>query len=615
MNASKPEPIQDRGALLQLFRRVERYLWVGNIEPGLPRFFELATLLFVKLLEERHKDPLWGSLKAEQNKIPYLNGFLIPTLQEKYDAENIFSETRITKESLVKKIVAILDNCRLVSFDSDILGDAYEYFLQGSPSQQSLGQYFTPRHIVKVLVGLVSPTNGDTVYDPFCGTGGLLTEVFNAVKGLNPRGGKVLFFGKDASVSACVARMNAILHWGDSSGIEQVANTLAYPVHEQYSIGLTNVPFARDPKNYPYDGLYENGLARKKTDVLSILHLFQSIQKGGRMAAIVPEGFLFGTERKTARRFLTDNADLRLVASLPHGTFLPYTNVKTAIIYLDNIRCPTRQKHFWYFDVKNDGWTLDKHRKRIEGRNDLGILQGVNLNRTPEKELTSVGFIKIPFEKIRQNHENWIGKHYQDSSAACSKYPLVALGKLVTFVSTGFSYKLGQLSDDGVPFFTLKSVKKDFFPNCETKYLKYETQTNESNVCLEGDILVAMKDKNRESPILGRATIANRNGIFSSDLVKVEIGSKNLLSSEYLFYLFKNETYINEIKRFSSGSIVKSISLDNIAAIKIPLPPLPVQKELVREFNHYEKMIAGQTEAVNFFHEKCRERVNGLWGE
>src|SRR3990167_1975506 len=181
MEMNKPEAIGDKAVLFEMFRRVERGLWQENIEPGLPRFLEFATFLFVKLLEERHKDPLWGYLKAEQNKIPYINGFLIPKLQERYDARDIFAETRITKESLVKKTVAILDNCNLTSFDSDILGDAYEYFLQGSPSQQSLGQYFTPRHIVKVLVTLVSPTNGDTVYDPFCGTGGLLTGAFNAV--------------------------------------------------------------------------------------------------------------------------------------------------------------------------------------------------------------------------------------------------------------------------------------------------------------------------------------------------------------------------------------------------------------------------------------------------
>jgi len=615
MKVNKPEAVKDKADLFDIFKRVESCLLQDSVEPGLPRFLEFSNLLFLKLMEERHKDPLWGTLKAEANKIPYLNGFLIPKLHARYNAQDIFAETRITKESLVKKIVAILDNCRLTSFDTDILGDAYEYFLRGNlSSKQSLGQFFTPRHIVKTMVALASPTSDDTIYDPFCGTGGLLTGAFNAIKEFDPSKEQNLFFGKDASVSARVAKMNAILHWGSHSGIQQVENTLAHPAYGGYSIGLTNVPFARDPKNYPYNDLYENGLAKKKTDVLSILHLFKSLQTGGRMVAIVPEGFLFGTERKEARRFLTDNADLRLVASLPHGAFLPYTSVKTALICLDNIRCPTRQDHFWYFDVESDGWTLDKYRKKIEGRNGLDTLQGTKLNTTPEEELKTLGYVKVPFEKIRQNNENWIGKHYQEGAAVHSKYPLVPLGKLVTFVSTGFSYKMSQLSDNGIPFFTLKSVKKEFFPSCETKYLRYETQIGKKNACVTGDILVAMKDKSKESAILGRATIANRNGVFSSDLVKIEINPKSLLSSEYLYYCFKNEAYIREIKKFSAGSIVKSISLDDMASIKIPLPPLTVQQEVVKEFNKYEKLIFAQNEAANFFHEQCRERLRSLWG-
>ncbi len=621
----KPEMAKDRAVLFDIFKRVEGSLWEGNIESGLPRFLEFANLLFLKLLEERQKDTLWESLKSEQNKIQYLNEVAIPSLQAKYNALDVFTETTITKESVVKKIVAILDKYLLTSFDSDILGDAYEYFLRNNiVSKQNLGQYFTPRPIVKLMAALVSPTNKDTVYDPFCGTGGLLTGAFNHIKerGSNVDRGSTIdfdpskkegntFFGKDVSVSTRVAKMNAILHWRDHSGIEQVENTLSHPLHEQYSIGLTNVPFARDPKNYPYNDLYENGLARKKTDVLCILHLFQSIKKGGRMVAIVPEGFLFGTERADARRFLTDNTDLRLVISLPHDTFLPYTHVKTALVYFDNIRCPDQKNHFWYFDV--------------DSPDSLNTLQSTNFKGASEEELTSLGYAKIPFEKIRQHHENWIGKHYLDNSGAHSLYPLVPLGKLVTFVSTGFSHNTSHLSDDGIPFFTLKSVKKELFPNCETgsrlstggrpstRFLKYETQTNEKNTCVEGDILVALKDKNRESAILGRATIANKKGIFSSDLTKIEINSKDLLLGEYLYYFFKNETYIKEIKKFSAGSIVKSISLENMASIKIPLPPLSIQEEVVKEFNQYEKLIIAQNEAANFFHEKCRERLKSLW--
>jgi|GEM_PF-2499169 len=599
MGMGKLERAKGKVILFDIFKRVERCLWGANIEPGLPRFLELANFLFLKLRQERHKDPSWESLKATNDKVQYLNEVVIPSLQLDYNAQGIFTETKITQETVTKKIIAILDNNHFTSFDADILGEAYQYFLRDNlTSKQNLGQYFTPRAIARIMVDLVSPTSCDTVYDPFCGTGGLLIEAFNHIKAFNKSDGRGLFFGKDASVSTRIAQMNALLHWGDHNGIERVSNTLGHPVHGQYSIGLTNVPFARDPKNYPYNSLYANGIARKKTDVMSILHLFQSIKQGGRMAAIVPEGFLLGIERAEARRFLTDNANLRLVVSLPHDTFLPYTHVKTALIYLDNIHCPVPQDHFWYFDV--------------EDPNRLVTLQSKDFKAIPEEELSTLGYIKVPFEQIRQNQEHWIGKHYLDNNTP-SSYPLVPLGKLVTFLSTGFSYKGGDLANDGIPLFTLKSVKKDFLPNCETKFLKYETHTDEKNKCVEGDILVALKDKNREAPILGRATITDKKGVFSSDLIKVEINAPDVLLKEYLYYFFKNETYIKEIKKFSAGSIVKSVTLENVASIKIPLPPLSIQEEAVREFNQYEKLMVAQNEAAHFFQEKCQERLKSLW--
>ncbi len=375
MRITKTEATQGKETLYHIFRRVEKYLWFQDIDPGLARFRMLANLLFLKLMHEGGKDRFWESLKVAPDKAACLNGVILPALEAQYDAQGVFFETHALQETAIQKIVTVLDGYRLSSIDSDILGEAYEYFLKKQcASKQSLGQYFTSRPLARVMAGLACLTRDETVYDPFFGAGGLLLEAFSHIKDAGLPGasvtadGKNLFVGKDASPDAVrIAKMNAILHWGDHSGIEHVTNTLAHPVHEKYSVGLTNVPFAKDPKNYQYDHLYENGLARKKTDVLCILHLFQSIQTGGRMAAIVPEGFLYGVERKAARRFLTDNADLRLVASLPHAVFLPYTGVKTAIIFLDNIRCPTRQNHFWYFDVESDGWTLDKRRKRIEG--------------------------------------------------------------------------------------------------------------------------------------------------------------------------------------------------------------------------------------------------------
>jgi len=72
-----------------------------------------------------------------------------------------------------------LEQLELINIDSDIKGDAFEYFLKRYNSgEKDLGEYFTPRHIVKFLVRLINPKFGERIYDPFCGTGGILIESF-----------------------------------------------------------------------------------------------------------------------------------------------------------------------------------------------------------------------------------------------------------------------------------------------------------------------------------------------------------------------------------------------------------------------------------------------------
>ena len=64
-----------------------------------------------------------------------------------------------------------------------VLNISFEYFLkQATATNNDLGEYFTPRHIVKAIVNLVNPKFKETIYDPFCGTGGFLTEAFNHIK-------------------------------------------------------------------------------------------------------------------------------------------------------------------------------------------------------------------------------------------------------------------------------------------------------------------------------------------------------------------------------------------------------------------------------------------------
>lgn len=114
-------------------------------------------------------------------RIEYINKTVYEKLNKLYSTE-IFTPLTIRDESILKEIMDKLDPLMLTDVDSDVKGDAFEYFLKASTaSKNDLGEYFTPRHIVKTMVRLVNPKIGETVYDPFCGTGGFLIESFRHI--------------------------------------------------------------------------------------------------------------------------------------------------------------------------------------------------------------------------------------------------------------------------------------------------------------------------------------------------------------------------------------------------------------------------------------------------
>ena len=153
------------------------------------------------------------------------------------------------------------------------------------------------------------------------------------------------------------------------------------------------------------------------------------------MALIVPEGFLSNTNNKAykdVRRFLLENATLKSVVSLPRGAFEPYNRAKANILYFTDVKTSKTKGHYWFFDVKNDGYTLDKKRKRVEGDNDLElVLSENNLEKQTEEYLLSIGISKIDVDKVRKNDYVLNAAHYRELlKYSMMKYPLVKFGDL-----------------------------------------------------------------------------------------------------------------------------------------------------------------------------------------
>ena len=208
-------------------------------------------------------------------------------------------------------------------------------------------------------------------------------------------------------------------------------DSIRHPVDGLYDIVVTNIPFSQKdlPTEYYYDSL-----ARNNGDSICILHCIKSLKQRGRMALVVPEGFVFRGELKTVREFLLDNSNLQTIISLPRGVFLPYAGVKTNILYFTDCHFQRQKRSYWYFTINSDGYTLDNHRREIGGDNDLNIVNSSTIEDNEEDVLQNLGFRRVWLEQIKNN--NYI---FAPPTAIrrSSKYKIVKLKDVILEMKDG----------------------------------------------------------------------------------------------------------------------------------------------------------------------------------
>ena len=231
--------------------------------------------------------------------------------------------------------------------DTDILGDAYEYLVgkfADVTRRNKAGEFYTPRSVVRMMAEILDPKEGESIYDPACGTGGMLLAAIDHVKrnGGDPRTffGKIYGQEKNLTTSS-VARMNLVLH-----GIEdfQIAreDTLRGPAFTDGAGGLAtfdcviaNPPFSLKEwgrevwENDPW-GRAQHGLPPDSYgDYAFVQHMIASMGQGGssRMAVVLPQGALFrkAAEGKIREALLKEDlieAVIGLAPNLFYGTGL-----------------------------------------------------------------------------------------------------------------------------------------------------------------------------------------------------------------------------------------------------------------------------------------------------
>ena len=315
----------------------------------------------------------------------------------------------IDEPTVLTQVVSQLNDLHLDRVDADTKGDLFEHVLRQIGKAGELGQFRTPRHVIRALVRLVDPRIGETICDPAAGTAGFLVGAWDHIRLANSSSvgieavevdGKTVkrglgdklsqdaikalqeetFYGADVDPQMVrLATMNLTLRGLDHVRIlRRNALTRSLDHGTKADLGLPTAGFDVILANPPFSGRVDKDRIVEgvrvgrtaKTELLFLQYMLNHLKEGGRCGVVVPEGVLFGSSEahRELRRKLMENNRIEAVLSLPAGVFNPYSGVKTSVLVFRK-GGSTQQVMFLHAD--NDGFKLDTNRDQPINEDDL----------------------------------------------------------------------------------------------------------------------------------------------------------------------------------------------------------------------------------------------------
>lgn len=453
--------------LRRKLNRITDILWAGGVTNPVTYIEQISYLIYLKLLDEEESSrelqarmlgrtgngnsKLLYSKQAERyrwSKWRFKSGtdlrdfvrdevfpYMASLVKEEPQIAEYFRDAvlEIVDPNVLKQVVDEIDGIGFAKLGTDVKGDIFEYLLTHLGQSALNGQFRTPRQIRTMMVEMVDPDLGDSIFDPAAGTGGFLIDAVEYIlakysgepqevpiygeEWLESRsqtleqarkeipalqtyrkgpGEKVpdwrilerSIYGVDVSRQMMrIAMMNLVLHGIRHAAVKR-ANTLSDmggltedDLARKYKVILSNPPFAGVlPQESIRKDLPTNS---KKSELLFLGVMMEALAPGGRCAVVVPEGLLFGSTSAHVelRRKLVEDYDLLAIISLPAGVFKPYAGVKTGVLIFRRPESAAKEKKekkqgkVWFYEVRNDGYDPDKiqggGRPETAERNDI----------------------------------------------------------------------------------------------------------------------------------------------------------------------------------------------------------------------------------------------------
>lgn len=493
-------------------------------------------------------------------------------------------------------LTLFLNEINQLKYDnSENLGDAFEFLLSVMGSQGDAGQFRTPRHIIDFIVDVVNPLKTDSILDPACGTAGFLISAYKHIINQAKQEGKLLtpaemkdltnnINGYDISPDMVkLASVNLFLHQFKQPHIYEY-DTLSSDVRwdEKFDVILANPPFMT-----PKGGIMPHsrfGVKSNRSEVLFVDYFMEHLNINGKAGFVIPEGIIFQSANayKSLRKMMVEENYLYAVVSLPSGVFNPYAGVKTSILFFDKTLAKKTDK-ILFVKIDNDGFDLGAQRRPIKENDIPKALEALKAYQNSIEQNTEFDIAKyskcmlVSKDKIRENGEyNLTASRYEETKDYTNcRYEMVKLGDVCN-LQRGKSITKNQVIEGAIP--VIAGGQKPAY---------YHNEYNRT-----GEMITV----SGSGAYAGFLNYFNEP-IFVSDAFTIEPNSKNSVRCKYLYYILKNKQ--DDIYKMRAGAGIPHIYPKDFSNIEIPLPPLEVQEEIVKELDQYQAIIDGAQKVVD----------------
>jgi len=237
----------------------------------------------------------------------------------------------------------------------DLLGAAYEWLIKhfADSAGKKAGEFYTPAEVVRVCVEICDPQEGMSVYDPTCGSGGMLIQMRDYLLENGGSASEISLNGQESiGTTWSICKMNMLLHGISHADIRQ-EDTLKLPQHlddnnelKRFNRVVANPPFSQNysRKEMKFQGRFPVWLPEKgkKADLMFVQHMLAVLKHDGRLASVMPHGVLFrGGEERDARKHFINQGYLEAVIGLPSNLFYG-TGIPACILVMNKSGAATR---------------------------------------------------------------------------------------------------------------------------------------------------------------------------------------------------------------------------------------------------------------------------------